>query len=646
MIYCPTCGTANRDGSKFCNECGTHLTPADAGVHCSQCGAFNSRKSAFCRQCGLRLAPPAEPEAGAPAAQEPQPAPEEPAAGLPSWLEPRHGQAVEDQGQPLPHWMHELGEAAPSGEPAPAEAAEPTEAESDWLRELRAHLPDEPAPAEAAETPAEEETVPDWLRQLRAGLPTLDEEEASAVPSWLGSESASGSSTPVFTEPPGAARTEGGQASVPVFAEEPEAEAPAPTSFQIPPWLEGLEPGAPVAAASEPDRPEGLRLDLSEAPAPLPLMGQAQPLEPAAPPTPEEAAEPAEIPQWIAEMKPQEETGGLLAGIAGVLPAAEAVSQPPPRPLGPSGVAPAVGEAEAALFRKLAEEGPLGGDAPRPVAQRKRRFWGRGLLALLLLAALGIPIVWGQPLLALPPHVPDGVEALYQAVERLAPGDAVLVGWDFDPSSEGEMGPLAEAVLGHVMERGARIVVVSQLPSGPQLANGALARLAAAQGNYPYGSSYLNLGYLPGNEAGLRALSGAGGLGIVPADFVEGQALAQFPAVQGLEGVGTFRLVIAFSAEAEGLRRWVEQVGSAHGVPLAAGVGAGALPAVQPYYQTAPRQLAGLAGGLPGAAAYESLRGAPGRGQARSDSLAAGTLVMVSVILLGNAAGLSGHGRG
>ena len=29
MIYCPNCGTANRDGSKFCNECGIRLAPQD-----------------------------------------------------------------------------------------------------------------------------------------------------------------------------------------------------------------------------------------------------------------------------------------------------------------------------------------------------------------------------------------------------------------------------------------------------------------------------------------------------------------------------------------------------------------------------------------------------------------------------------------
>jgi hypothetical protein len=30
MIYCANCGTANRDGSKFCNECGTNLAPQDS----------------------------------------------------------------------------------------------------------------------------------------------------------------------------------------------------------------------------------------------------------------------------------------------------------------------------------------------------------------------------------------------------------------------------------------------------------------------------------------------------------------------------------------------------------------------------------------------------------------------------------------
>jgi len=54
MINCPNCGTENRDGSKFCNDCG-HLLGKAAGVTCTMCGAQNPPGSEFCAECGARL---------------------------------------------------------------------------------------------------------------------------------------------------------------------------------------------------------------------------------------------------------------------------------------------------------------------------------------------------------------------------------------------------------------------------------------------------------------------------------------------------------------------------------------------------------------------------------------------------------------
>jgi predicted amidophosphoribosyltransferase len=54
MIYCPGCGTANRDGSRFCNECGTKL-PTMTSSLCSVCGTPNPPHSLFCEKCGARL---------------------------------------------------------------------------------------------------------------------------------------------------------------------------------------------------------------------------------------------------------------------------------------------------------------------------------------------------------------------------------------------------------------------------------------------------------------------------------------------------------------------------------------------------------------------------------------------------------------
>lgn len=52
-VACPNCGTANPVEAKFCNNCGTKLTP-DA-VKCSNCGHENPAGSKFCSECGTKL---------------------------------------------------------------------------------------------------------------------------------------------------------------------------------------------------------------------------------------------------------------------------------------------------------------------------------------------------------------------------------------------------------------------------------------------------------------------------------------------------------------------------------------------------------------------------------------------------------------
>ena len=51
MIACPTCGTENEAGRKFCGECGTKLAAA-----CPNCGTMNPPNDRFCGECGTALA--------------------------------------------------------------------------------------------------------------------------------------------------------------------------------------------------------------------------------------------------------------------------------------------------------------------------------------------------------------------------------------------------------------------------------------------------------------------------------------------------------------------------------------------------------------------------------------------------------------
>lgn len=50
---CPSCGTRNPDGVKFCQECGAKLGPSKA--FCTGCGQENPAGTRFCGNCGKQM---------------------------------------------------------------------------------------------------------------------------------------------------------------------------------------------------------------------------------------------------------------------------------------------------------------------------------------------------------------------------------------------------------------------------------------------------------------------------------------------------------------------------------------------------------------------------------------------------------------
>jgi class 3 adenylate cyclase len=63
-MTCPSCGTENRDGRKFCAECGGSLARV-----CPACGAANEPGERFCGECGTRLETDTAPAPAPPAAE-------------------------------------------------------------------------------------------------------------------------------------------------------------------------------------------------------------------------------------------------------------------------------------------------------------------------------------------------------------------------------------------------------------------------------------------------------------------------------------------------------------------------------------------------------------------------------------------------
>ena len=69
-MQCPRCRTENRDGRRFCGECGLSFAPT-----CPACGFLNESHEKFCGGCGrplTSLVPIVEPRFQSPQAYTPK----------------------------------------------------------------------------------------------------------------------------------------------------------------------------------------------------------------------------------------------------------------------------------------------------------------------------------------------------------------------------------------------------------------------------------------------------------------------------------------------------------------------------------------------------------------------------------------------
>src|SRR5690606_25539771 len=120
----------------------------------------------------------------------------------------------------------------------------------------------------------------------------------------------------------------------------------------------------------------------------------------------------------------------------------------------------------------------------------------------------------------------------------------------------GEMTPAVVAVVDHLLEKQAHLVLVSTSETGPALAE---QLLQTHFGNTPLisTSKYTNLGYLAGGAAALRNLAydphGAGFAGPNRSDVWQSSSL------QSVEHLRDFALVLVLASDGEGVRLWIEQ---------------------------------------------------------------------------------------
>ena len=287
-------------------------------------------------------------------------------------------------------------------------------------------------------------------------------------------------------------------------------------------------------------------------------------------------------------------TARLAPGIQGLLAPVRVTvrrvddDEPPARPRSPD-----IPAEQMRLVRQRMGSPPILGQAEQlwslPASPNLRLPWlflALGL-AILLPALLALPLPRGAPAQW------PGVEDAFDVIQGLPAQANVLVYWAYDPAAAGELDEAALPVVEHLLQRRARMSVVSLLPGGPATARRLIERARLEW------------------QRSENLTAAAESAWVIPVQYLPGGAAMLAHVAQNPERVFDAEqqerpdLAVVFGAQAEDVQHWLEQAAPLNRTPVIAVTSAAADPILRPYWNSG--QLSGLVSGFDGAYNYQSL---------------------------------------
>ena len=244
------------------------------------------------------------------------------------------------------------------------------------------------------------------------------------------------------------------------------------------------------------------------------------------------------------------------------------------------------------------------------------------LIALAVITPMLLPI--GMPITET-----EEVRSVYDYIENVPPGSAIMVALDYDPSALAELRPMTLAVLRHAFSRKIRVLGMTLWPTGATLGN--VIMNEAAEGIAKKDEDYVYLGYVP------QPMSVIMGMGedisdVFAADY-DKRPLSEIPAMKGIKNYKDIALLIDLAAGATP-ESWIVYAGAKYGQTIA--VGCTAVSAVGYYPFLNSKQIIGLIGGMKGAAEYEKMIKSDGRATAGMDSQSIAHILIILLIIIAN----------
>jgi len=173
---------------------------------------------------------------------------------------------------------------------------------------------------------------------------------------------------------------------------------------------------------------------------------------------------------------------------------------------------------------------------------------GRRLIYLLMILAVGLPIVFG---ISQKPSRLVSAERMYDVVEqvRVQPGEVAMVWFDFGPNTIAENEPQAQVLLEHLFRRRIPVVLLSQYQQAERflakIPNDVAKRLESEMPGqqWRYGEAWVNAGFRPGGAIFIQSMVNAADVSKFLGRDVNGMPIAQYPTFSAIGGVERVRLV-------------------------------------------------------------------------------------------------------
>ncbi|GAB4031654.1 MAG: hypothetical protein Fur0012_09220 [Elusimicrobiota bacterium] len=252
----------------------------------------------------------------------------------------------------------------------------------------------------------------------------------------------------------------------------------------------------------------------------------------------------------------------------------------------------------------------------------------RRYLFLLLTLSILIPII--KPLGLPNKSISKDVQNVYNFVDSLPAGSAIICSLDYDPSTAPELHPQSVAIVKHAFKKNLRVIVLTYIPGSTGLIDQLFEKLPAEYGK-KYGEDYVVLPYMANIVAAMTQMNS--NIYSMYNKDKDGNELKSMPVMKGVNNYKDIKGVINITGTAI-LDFWVAYVGDKFGVPVMGGVTAISQVGYGPYLQKG--QLKGLIGGMKGAAEYETLIKEPGKGTSGIDALNVAHLLVLSLIIMSN----------